>query len=68
MPLHGIVYICFAYHKSRDWPIMLIFYLLRYAPALKFLTYYAQYYARVKDLCLNFDCFIRVYSLVSQKF
>ena len=22
-------------------------------------------YAHVKDLCLNFDCFIRVYSLVS---
>ena len=28
---------------------------------LKFLTYYAQYYAHVKDLCLKFDCFIRVY-------
>ena len=42
---------------------MLIFYLLCYAPVLKILTYYAQYYAHVKDLCLNFDCFIRVYSL-----
>ena len=30
-----------------------IFYLLCYAPVLKFLTYYAQYYAHVKDLCLN---------------
>ena len=52
-------------HKqNRDQPIMLIFYLLCYAPVLKFLTYYAQYYAHVKDLCLKIDCFIRVYSLV----
>ena len=40
--------------ESRDQPIMLIFYLLCYAPVLKFLTYaYAQYYAHVKDLCLK---------------
>ena len=34
---------------------MLIFYLLCYAAVLKFLTYiyYAQYYAHVKELCLN---------------
>ena len=31
--------------------------MLGYAPVLKFLTYYAQYYAHVKDLCLKFDCF-----------
>ena len=43
---------------------MLIFYLLWYAAVLKFLTYYAQYYAHVKELCLKSDCFIRVYSLV----
>ena len=36
---------------------MLVFYQLCYAPVLKFLTYYAQYYAHVKDLCLNlFTC------------
>ena len=29
---------------------------------LKFLTYYAHYYAHAKDLYLKFDCFIRVYS------
>ena len=46
--------------ECRDQPIMLIFYLLCYAPVLKFLTYYAQYYAHVKYLCLKFDCFIRV--------
>ena len=38
--------------------------LLCYALVLKILTYYAQYYAHVKDLCLNFDCFIRIYSLI----
>ena len=36
--------------RARDWPIMLIFYLLCYAAVLKILTYYAQYYAHVKDL------------------
>ena len=53
--------------NSRDQPIMLIILPITYAMLLllKFLTYYAQYYAHVKDLCLNFDCFIRVYSLVS---
>ena len=39
--------------QDRDRPIMLIFYLLCYAAVLKFLTYYAQYYAHVKELCLN---------------
>ena len=34
-----------------------------YAPVLKLLTY--RYYAHEKDLCLKFDCFIRVYSHVS---
>ena len=28
-------------------------YLLCYAPVLKFLTYYAQCYTHIKDLCLN---------------
>ena len=37
-----------------------LFYLLCYAPVLKFLTYYAQCYAHVKDLCINFGCFIRI--------
>ena len=32
---------------------MLIFYLLCYALVLKFLIYYAQYYAHVKELCLK---------------
>ena len=41
---------------------MLIFYLLCYATVLKILTYYAQYYAHVKELCLKSDCSIRVYS------
>ena len=50
----------------RDRPIMLIFYLLCYAAVLKFLTYYAQYYAHVKELCLKSDCSIRVYLLVSK--
>ena len=31
---------------------------------LKLLTYYAQYYAHVKDLCVKSDCSIRIYSLV----
>ena len=47
---------------------MLIFYLLCYAAVLKFLTYNAQYYAYVKELCLKIDCSIRVYSLASKKF
>ena len=33
---------------------------LFFTPVLKFLTYYAQYYAHVKDLCLKIGCFIRV--------
>ena len=44
---------------------MLIFYLLCYAAML---TYYAQYYAHVKELCLKSDCFIRVYSLVPKNY
>ena len=44
--------------------LCLFFYLLCYAAVLKILTYYAQYYAHVKELCLKFDCSIRVYSLV----
>ena len=32
---------------------MLIFYLLCYAAVLKFLTYYAQYYAHVKEINLT---------------
>ena len=43
---------------------MLIFYILCYAAVLKILTYYAQYYAHVKDLCLKSDCSIRVYSIL----
>ena len=38
---------------NGDRPIMLIYYLLCYAAVLKILTYYAQYYAHVKYLCLN---------------
>ena len=61
------------YSLTRDQPIMLIFYLLCYALVLKFLTYYAQYYANdfltvlLKYIHLyhkNFkcdDCSIRVY-------
>ena len=41
---------------------MLIFLPIIYA-ICKILTYYAQYYAHVKDLCLKSDC-SRVYSLV----
>ena len=37
--------------------LCLFFHLLCYAAVLKFLTYYAQYYAHV---CLKFDCSIRV--------
>ena len=36
---------------------MLIFYLLCNAAVLKNLTYYAQYYAHVKDLCLGIQYF-----------
>ena len=42
--------------------LCLFFYLLSNAAVLKILTYYAQYYAHVKDLCLKYDCSIRVYS------
>ena len=34
-----------------------------YAAVLKFLTYYAQYYAHVKELRLKSDCSIRVYQV-----
>ena len=34
---------------DRDQPIMLIFYQLCYAAVLKILTYYARYYAHVKN-------------------
>ena len=44
---------------------MHIFYLLCYDAVPKFLTYYAQYYAHVKELCSKSNCSIRVYSLVS---
>ena len=37
----------------RDQPIMLIFNLLCYHPMLKYLTYYAQCYAHVKDVELK---------------
>ena len=47
--MHGVIY--------RDQPIMVFC----YAPVLKFLTYYAQYYPHVKDLRLKFDCCITVY-------
>ena len=40
--------------QGRHQPVMLIFYLVCYAAVLKFLTqYYAQYYAHVKEWCLN---------------
>ena len=48
--------------------------LLCYAAVLINFTYYAQYYAHVKDLCLGIQCFatkldcsIRVHSLVQNK-
>ena len=44
--------------------LCLFFHLLCYAAVLKNLTYYAQYYAHVKELCLKSDCSIGVYSLV----
>ena len=47
---------------------MLIFLPISYAAVLKILTYHAQYYAYVKDLCLKSDCSIRVYSLPSIKY
>ena len=37
-----------------------------YAAVLKSLTYYAQNYAHVNELCLKSDCSIRVYLLVSK--
>ena len=46
-------YRLWTFDETRE----LIFYLLCYAPVLKFLTYYAQYY-NVKDLCLKFGYFI----------
>ena len=51
---------------TRDRPVVLIYYLLCYAAVLKFLSFYAQYYAYVKELCLKFNCSIRVYSLASK--
>ena len=48
---------------TRDQPF---FNLLCYAAVLNILTYYAQYYAHVNELCLKSDCSIRVYSLVSK--
>ena len=47
----------------RDQPIMLILPIMLCSGAQIFDLLYN--YAHVKDLCLNFDCFIRVYSLVS---
>ena len=43
--------------------LLCLFYLLCYAAVLKILTYYAQYYAHVKELCFKSDCSIRVYYL-----
>ena len=57
-----LVCISLLFILLRDQPIMLIFYLLCYAPVL---IYYAQCYAHVKDLCLKFNCFIRVYRISS---
>ena len=48
--------------------LCLFFYLLCYAAVLKFFTYYAQYYAHVKELCLKSDCSIREYSLASKNY
>ena len=38
---------------AKDQPIMLLFYLLCYAAVFINFTYYAQYYAHAKDLCLQ---------------
>ena len=46
---------------DRDQPIMPIFYLLCYAAVLKFLTYYAQYYAHVISLCWFLYALIATY-------
>ena len=57
---------CSRLAVSKLWTglLCLFFHLLCYAAVLKILTYYAQYYAHVKELCLKSDCSIRVYSLV----
>ena len=46
---------------------MLILYLLCYAAVLKFLTYYAQYYAHVKELCLNLTVLLEYIHLYISK-
>ena len=53
---------------SRDRPIMLIFLLIMLCCSAQFFTYYAQYYAHVKELCLKSDCSTRIYLLVSKIF
>ena len=35
-----------------------------HAAVLKILTYYAQYYARVKDLCLNLTVLLDLYLII----
>ena len=50
--------LCYAYIY------IIIFNLLCYAGVLKFLIYYTQYYAHVKELCLKSDCSIRVNSQI----
>ena len=42
-----------TYTIGRDHPIMLLFLPINYAAVLINFTYYAQYYAHVKDLCLG---------------
>ena len=50
----------------RDRPIMLIFYLLCYAAVLKILTYYAQYYAHVKTVLLEYiHLYHKIFNMVT---
>ena len=71
LPRGSYLYVLFSVMgRSRTyWEIgtgllCLFFYLLCYAAVFNFFTYYAQYYAHVKELCLKSDCSIRIYSLI----
>ena len=50
----------------RDRPIMLIFYLLCYAAVLKILSYYAQYYAHVETVLLEYiHLYHKIFNMVT---
>ena len=46
---------------------MLIFYQLCYAAVLKVLTYYARYYAHVKNYALNLTALLKYIHLYNKK-